>query len=393
MRHTSMPFILLGTLFTAGGYGATFLISAWFRAQGGSDVDTGTTLSLALIGTLIGIPLVGWFAGTIDAARLAALGALGLACGYALLGSLGGVDPVYLLRLAALLIGLGWGMFYLGAPLALSERLSDAERGAGFTRFSAFQMTGICASPILLAVAMEQGGFALETTFLWVAAMGLTACLLLGTFAVREPRLRRETSLRPWIGKITTLARSSVIRPIVMVGLGGAVFSGMMAFQDSLTEGTRASASTFFAVHAGTAVVSRLLLARHLSLWPRTPLIICLLGCLIAGLVCLLGMPVHPGFQIAAAVLTGAGYGLLYPVIQTWAVNLSPLEDRHAALTWFVVAYFVGIFGFPAFGGWLLVTAGKTWFIWALVALAALELAVAVARKPQTAGRPLPSPE
>jgi len=34
-------------------------------------------------------------------------------------------------------------MFYLGAPLALSERLSDAERGAGFTRFSAFQMTGI----------------------------------------------------------------------------------------------------------------------------------------------------------------------------------------------------------------------------------------------------------
>jgi hypothetical protein len=83
----------------------------------------------------------------------------------------------------------------------------------------------------------------------------------------------------------------------------------------------------------------------------------------------------------------------LYPVIQTWAVNLSPLEDRHAALTWFVVAYFVGIFGFPAFGGWLLVTAGKTWFIWALVALAALELAVAVARKPQTAGRPLPTPE
>ena len=184
-----------------------------------------------------------------------------------------------------------------------------------------------------------------------------------------------------------------MIRPIVMVGLGGAVFSGMMAFQDSLTEGTRASASTFFAVHAGTAVVSRLLLARHLSIWPRTPLIICLLGCLIAGLVCLLGMPVHPGFQIAAAVLTGAGYGLLYPVIQTWAVNLSPLEDRHAALTWFVVAYFVGIFGFPAFGGWLLVTAGKTWFIWALVALAALELAVAVARKPQTAGRPLPTPE
>ena len=44
-------------------------------------------------------------------------------------------------------------------------------------------------------------------------------------------------------------------------------------------------------------------------------------------------------------------------------------------------------------GGWLLVTAGKTWFIWGLVALAVLELAVAVAGKPQATGRQLPASE
>ncbi|MCU5774592.1 MFS transporter [Erwiniaceae bacterium BAC15a-03b] len=393
MRHTSAPYILLGTLLTAGGYGATFLISAWFRAQGGSDIDAGNTLSMALAGTLTGVPVVGWFAGKIDAARLAALAALTLACGYALLGNLRGIDPVYLPRLATLLIGLGWGMFYLAAPLALSERLTDAERGPGFTRFSAFQMTGICSSPVLLTALMGQGGLPLQTTFLWVAGMGLVAALLLGIFGVREPRGRTEVLLRPWAGKITTLSKSSVIRPIVMVGLGGAVFSGMMAFQSSLTEGTRASASTFFAVHAATAVVSRLTLARRLSVWPRTPLVIVLLGSLIAGLVCLLGIPVHPAFQIVAAILTGAGYGLLYPVIQTWAVNDSQQEDRHAALTWFVVAYFVGIFGFPAFGGWLLVSAGKAGFVWALVALATLELAMAVTGKTQTARRAAPLPK
>lgn len=381
MRHTSTPFILLGTLFTAAGYGATFLISAWFRAQGGSDIDAGNTLSMALVGTLMGVPLVGWCAGKVDAARLATLAALTLSGGYILLASLRGIDPVSLPRLATLLIGLGWGMFYLGAPLALSERLTDAERGPGFTRFSAFQMTGICGSPVLLAVMMTPGGVPVRTAFLWVAAMGILASILLGVFSLREPRARRETSLRPWFRKITTLVRRSVIRPVIMVGLGGAVFSGMMAFQGSLTEGTGASASTFFAVHAATAVVSRLFLARRLSAWPHAPLVTGLLGCLIAGLVCLLGMPVHPAFQVAAAVLTGAGYGLLYPVIQTWAVNDSPLEDRHAALTWFVVAYFVGIFGFPAFGGWLLVNTGKTGFIWALVALATLELLVALVRR------------
>ncbi|WP_220485107.1 aminotransferase class V-fold PLP-dependent enzyme [Stenotrophomonas lacuserhaii] len=74
-----------------------------------------------------------------------------------------------------------------------------------------------------------------------------------------------------------------------------------------------------------------------LSSWPRGTVVICLLTCLAAGVICLLGSAVHPALHGAAAVLTGAGYGLLYPVVQTWAVNASAEEDRHAALTWFVV--------------------------------------------------------
>jgi MFS family permease len=377
VRPHSPPLILFGTLFSAAGYGATFLIASWFRAQGGSELDAGTTLSMALLGTLLGVPLVGWCAGWVDAARLAAVGALAMAAGYLLLGSLGGIDPVSLPRLAAMLIGLGWGMFYLGAPLAMSERLDDSERGPGFTRFSAFQMTGICGSPIVLAALLEQGGLPFASAFLWVGIVGLLAACLLASFGIREPRPPQRKALRPWARKVTGLAGSVAIRPILMAGLGGAVFSGMMAFQGSLTDGSAASASAFFALHAGTAVALRLLLVRHLSRWPRRPVIICLLGCLVAGLVCLHGSAVHSAFHAAAAILTGAGYGLLYPVIQTWAVNASALEDRHAALTWFVVAYFIGIFGFPALGGWLLVVAGKSTFIWALAALAMLELAVA----------------
>lgn len=377
MRPRSPSLILFGTLFSAAGYGATFLIASWFRAQGGSELDAGTTLSMALLGTLLGVPLVGWCAGWVDAARLAAVGALAMAAGYLLLGSLGGIEPVSLPRLAAMLIGLGWGMFYLGAPLAMSERLDDSERGPGFTRFSAFQMTGICGSPIVLAALLEQGGLPFASAFLWVGIVGLLAACLLASFGIREPRPPQRKALRPWARKVTGLAGSVAIRPILMAGLGGAVFSGMMAFQGSLTDGSAASASAFFALHAGTAVALRLLLVRHLSRWPRRPVIICLLGCLVAGLVCLHGSAVHSAFHAAAAILTGAGYGLLYPVIQTWAVNASALEDRHAALTWFVVAYFIGIFGFPALGGWLLVVAGKSTFIWALAALAMLELAVA----------------
>ncbi|WP_387690698.1 MFS transporter [Photorhabdus sp. RM71S] len=377
MRTMSALFLLFGTLFTAGGYGATFLISAYFRSQGGSDIDTGTTLSVALIGTLIGVPLVGWFAGQLEASRLAALAALAMSCGYFLLGGFSG-ELGYIPRIAAFLIGLGWGMFYISGPMALSERVTDVDRGHWFTRFSAFQMAGICGSPILLAAAVEQAGVPIRVTFLFVGVIGILASLLLATFGVREPHGQRELSLRPWVRKITKIAASSAIRPIVMVGLGGGVFSGMMSFQSSLVEGTQANASTFFAVHAATVVVSRLLLARRLSTMPRIPLVIALMLFLVMGILALLGIPVHPLFQIVAAMLTGIGYGLVYPVIQTWAVNDSALENRHAALTWFVVAYFVGIFGFPAIGGWILVGAGKTLFILTLAAIASLELVVAL---------------
>ncbi|WP_028696922.1 MFS transporter [Pseudomonas cremoricolorata] len=379
MRTLPTPLIFIGTLLTASGYGATFLIAAWFDSQGASELLAGRTLGMALFGTLLGVPLVGWFAGKVDAARLAACGALVIAGGYAVFTALPHASSL-LPSLACALIGLGWGMFYLGAPMALSERIDDHQRGPVFTRFSAFQMSGICGGPVLLALAMAHSSMSLNSVFLGVSIIALLASLLLTCFAHRSPQPSTAAALRPWLRSISRLSRTVAIRPIIMAGLGGAVFSGMMAFQSSLTTGTTSQPSTFFAIHALTAVITRLLLAKHLSSWPRTPLMTTLLLCLMGGLLCLLGLPVHAGFHIAAAALTGAGYGLLYPVIQTWAVNASHPGDRHGALTWFVLAYFIGIFGFPPLGGWLLVTVGKTGFVYALALLAALELGLGLMR-------------
>jgi predicted MFS family arabinose efflux permease len=65
-------------------------------------------------------------------------------------------------------------------------------------------------------------------------------------------------------------------------------------------------------------------------------------------------------------------------VIQTWAVNHAAPHQRHAALTWFVLCYFVGIFGFPVVGGWVLVHFGQQALVGMLLAAAAMELVVAL---------------
>jgi len=377
MRQSSALFLFAGTILAAAGYGATFLLSAYYRAHGGSDVDTGLTLGAAMIGTFAGVPLVGWFSGRIDAARMTAMAACAIACGFFILASSAGSGMI-LTRIAGLLIGLGWGMFYIGAPMALSERVTDADRGVWFTRFGAFQMAGIGGSPVLLNFLVGQLGLTIEATFLLVGMIGLAAAILLAVFGRKAPLARQSRALRPWVRDITGIALGPTIRPILMVGLGACVFSGLMSFQTSLVEGTGASASTFFAVYAVTVVAARLLLARLLSRLPQSLLAIGLLSIMGLGVVAMFGTRVHPSFQILSAVLTGVGYGLVYPVIQTWAVNHAAPHQRHAALTWFVLSYFVGIFGFPVVGGWVLVHFGQQALIGMLLVAAAMELAVAL---------------
>ena len=82
MRSSHAYLLFLGTLLTALGYGATFLLTEHFRSLGGSEINTGTTLAGAMVGTLIGVPLVGWFASRLGAARMAAFGAISVATGY-----------------------------------------------------------------------------------------------------------------------------------------------------------------------------------------------------------------------------------------------------------------------------------------------------------------------
>ncbi|WP_407654524.1 MFS transporter [Bradyrhizobium prioriisuperbiae] len=375
MRKSSAQFLFLGTMLAAAGYGATFLLSAYYRAHGGSDLDTGTTLGAAMLGTFIGVPLVGWFSGRFDAARLSAIASCAVGCGFLLLAfSTGGTLAVSLT--SGVLVGLGWGMFYVGAPMSLSERVTDSDRGFWFTRFGAFQMAGIGGGPLVLNLAVDQAGLSIETTFRLVGFACLVAGLSLWVFSTLAPGAPRSFSLRSWVRPIGVIARSASVRPILMVGFGACVFSGLLTFQSSLVAGTSAKASTFFAVYAITVVAGRLLLARTLASLPQDQLAAGLLVSMTLGVVAMFGVGFHPAFQILSAVLTGIGYGLVYSVIQTWAVNDTEAKYRHAALTWFVLSYFIGVFGFPVIGGWMLVHLGRSAFLGALLVAALSELAI-----------------
>jgi MFS family permease len=376
MRPFSALFVLIGTLLTACGYGATFLFSMHFRTLGGNDLDTGEALAGAMIGTFIGVPLVGWFAQRVGAARMTALSALCVGIGVAGFAIIDRVSPLNVVP--GFLVGFGWGAFYLAAPMALAERTSDAERGRWFLRFGTFQMAGMGGGPAVAAFTIRNWHWTVDNVLYIVGGLCVIAALMLEIFGRLAPRTHASPVQERWLRDIRAIARTRAVYPIVMIALGACVFSGLMTFQMSMVQGTRAQAGTFFSVYAVTVIATRWLLGQFVIKVRREAAIKVLFVLMVLGIASMFAVPYHVGFHTAGAVLLGTGYGLVYPIIQTQAVNDAETTHRNAALTWFVTSYFIGVFGFPALGGWVLVHMGKSTLLMLITAcgLAALMLAI-----------------
>ncbi|BBU31988.1 MFS transporter (plasmid) [Burkholderia sp. THE68] len=356
MNASSALLVLTGTLLTACGYGATFLLSMHFKLLGGNDLDTGEALAGAMLGTFGGILLVGWLARHVGAARMTALSALFIALGLAGFGFVERVSPLNVLP--GFFMGFGWGSFYLAAPMALAERTSDSDRGRWFLRLGTFQMTGMTGGPGLAALTIRYWHWPVNSVLYLIGGLCVIGALMLESFGRTAPCKRRSPVQKQGLRDVHAIFHTRAVYPIVMIALGACVFSGLMTFQMSLMQGTGAHAGTFFSVYAVTVAATRWLLGQFVIRARREVATKVLLTLMVLGILATFAVPYHVMFHSASAVLLGTGFGLVYPVIETQVVNDSDAGHRHAALTWFVASYFVGVFGFPALGAWVLVHIG-----------------------------------
>ena len=119
---------------------------------------------------------------------------------------------------------------------------------------------------------------------------------------------------------------------------------------------------SYFGAYAITVVGSRFFLAPTLTKADSNRIAVLLLVMMSLGVGLAFGFTAGVLVQLASATTLGLGYGLAYSIIQTQTVNDAPSPLRSAALTWFVIAYFIGIFGFPMLGGWLIVLLATSGF-------------------------------
>lgn len=378
MTKTTTPhfgLLCLASYLLSLSYGSTFLLSLLVTSRGGNEQDAGSIIAIAMLSTVIAVlgsgHLADWL-GTARAIARSALCLIGACLGFALVP---GAD--FSLWLCGLLLGLGWGAFYTLGPILVAALVEPARRTHCFALLSGSMMSGIGSGPLAGKLASLLH-LPLETAFYTAALAAAVGMLVFAWLARQHPAQAASARISRHAG--IQVLRSSARWPILMVGLGGAVFGGLGSFQTTYAASRGLDYSLFFVGFMLAAIGCRLLIAgwvvRHDAY--RT-------SCLLTGLMVLaviaLGWWVQDALSyLLAAALLGVGYGLNYSVINGLAANEAPTGYTPQALLLFSLGYFIGVFGFPLLAGTLIVQGGPHALLLSVLCVALLNWLVSVGR-------------
>lgn len=371
----------LGGFLLSMSYGTTFLLALLVASRGGNAGDTGLIISTAIVSTIMAVILSGHASDLVGAPR--AIGVSGLilsaSClGFALVPGIG-----QSMRICGLLLGCGWGAFYTLGPIIVAAIVEPARRIRYFALLSGSMMSGIGSGP-LLGSGAKLLDWPLEATY-WVAAAASAGGALI-FFCLHDP-IRHIAAIqgatkatRLSLAGLMRVLRSRAIFPIVMVGLGGAIFGGLSSFQTTYAAAKGLDFSIFFIGFMSAAIGCRMLLSgivvRHnpyLSSAILTFLVVLSIAMFrfsVAGWVS----------YLLASVTLGVGYGLTYSVINGLAANEAPQGETPQALLLFSLSYFIGVFGYPLLAGHLLVAQGVPALLSATMLIAIGNFTIALLR-------------
>ncbi|WP_455887349.1 MFS transporter [Pseudomonas rustica] len=361
-------------------YGSTFLLALLVGAHGGNEQDAGHVISAAMLSTFAAVLVSGHLSDRLGAARSIAL--CGLALVVANLGFAVGASHQHLLLMFGLLLGVGWGVFYTLGPIIVAMIVPPAQRSRYFALLSGSMMSGIGSAPLVGRLA-SQMGLPVTATFYVAALASLIGVALFWRMAKPlgqlPDRFSTAVSRLSWQATQKVLG-SRALFPILMVGLGGAIFGGLSSFQTSYAHEKALDYSLFFVGFMSAAIAGRMFVAGLVV--KRDPY---RMSCLLSGLIVvslLMFKFVVAGSlgYILAAIVLGVGYGLTYSVINGLAANEAPEGTTTQSLLWFSLSYFVGVFGFPFLAGKIIIDNGLSMMLLILLGISLLNWSITLGR-------------
>jgi hypothetical protein len=373
-----LPYLLVASVL-ALCYGSSFLLADALHAAGIEPFRAGTVVGLGTLATLAGALFAGRWAERLGLLPLIACAALVMACAMACF-ALTGYGGLPLACAGGLLLGLGWAVFYMLAPIQIIVSLEPAARLEAFTLLSGSQMLGMgLAAPFGHWLARQFAGMAGVFAVFGALCLSAAACALL----VRQ-RLGGQARLPDRAMALSWPAAAAVLRsrarlPVVLMGICACTFAGLSTFQSLYAHSRGLSPDIFFVTFTATTVVLRFTVAPWIGRLPLGRLALCLLLLTLCGIALLIGNTASAWLYGLASFLFATGYGLTYSTLNAMAVNLAQADHIPAPMASqvFTLGYFAGAFGFPYAAGSLIASSGIQAALFTMLGLMGLALAVA----------------
>jgi len=348
---TFAPF-LAASATLAASYGSSFMLADHLRANGLDVSMAGAVISTGIFTTIVCSLLAGWIAQRIGLMPTIAYAALAMAAAMLCFGSI--TVDTRIAYIGGLLLGVGWSVFYILAPLQLIHYLRPAARIKYLTLLSGAQMAGLgLASPFGHFIAHRTG--TLSVVYYGFAAVCTLAAV---AFRLVHTAMRNDPHLPTTAVGITPTLAISVLReptwlPIVMIALAACVFTSLSTYQSTYAESRRLHTDLFFIVFTITTVVLRFTLAPAISKLQVRKLAAVLFVATFVALALFVSNPGNTPMYICATSIFAVGYGLSYSTLNSMAVNIAGEHGLSIPVTSqiFTLAYFVGLFGFPYIAG------------------------------------------
>jgi len=351
------PLIFL-SLFISTCYGSIFMLSEYTSTLGLDSTITGKTISSGVIVTLLFAIFSGRIArkiGIITSLTLSAiLISFSMLC-FALIEIL-----PYINYLGGILLGAGWAVFFIIAPIVVIQLSNSVSRIKYLTYLSGTQMLGLGLAKPLGAWLSVIGSYPITYyIFSFIALISAIFFLLINHYYNNSNLLNIKVDALSF-SSLKLVLKSKVVIPIIVIGIAACSFSGLASFQFLYTESRNLDSNIFFIVFTIVTVTLRFSVAKALcKIRSQNLFSIFLLFVIISSLLLYL-FSNSQLYYIVASVLFAIGYGLSYSTLNTITVNLAQQQNLSITIASqiFALFYFFGFFGFPYIAGQVIYEAG-----------------------------------
>jgi MFS family permease len=325
-RLYTWPFLAmaLGNFSATASFGVFFLFPLVIVDYGGSEVDIGIIMGVFVLASTLGRPWISEMVDRFGRKKSFTVGSLlmtALPLCYPLLGE--NLQAMYLPLLALRVIhGIGLGFCFTAAFTYVADIVPAGRLNEGIGMFGISGLVGMAVGPLLAELMLNRYG----AGAFFLAASALAAVGLVCHLPLKESLSAGPESLRRSF--FAVLRQRRMLLVTVLALLFGFGLAGSGNFVAPLAAERRIPfVSLYFIAYSTAAVLIRLFggrLADRVGERRIVPPALAITGLGLLSLALVHG----PAALASAGLATGAGHGLLFPTLNSWAVRDQPAAVR-----------------------------------------------------------------